>query len=134
MSESIRPCFLVIDQEHSGSISTRKLVIETAKFNVITSFSGEEALQTLTRFPAVDAIVLDAAVKDVPCNALVKGIRKTHPRLPIILVGTLGHDFCDGADHYLEAFDPSKLLKLLQSLEPERTALILARDEKLSEP
>lgn len=135
MSEPIiRPCFLVIDQEHSGSISTRKLVIETAKFNVITAYSGEEALQTLTRFPAVDAIVLDAGVKDVPCNVLVKEIRESHPRLPIILVGTLGHVFCDGADHYLEAFDPSKLLKLLQSLEPEKTALILEKDEKLSEP
>lgn len=26
----VRPCFLVIDREYSGSISTRKLVIETA--------------------------------------------------------------------------------------------------------
>lgn len=135
MSESIiRPCFLVIDQEHSGSISTRKLVIETAKFNVITAYSGEEALQSLKKFPAVDAIVLDAGVKDVPCKMLVKEIRESQPRLPIILVGTLGHDFCDGADHYLEAFDPSKLLKLLQTLEPEKTALILEKDEKLSEP
>jgi hypothetical protein len=70
----------------------------------------------------------------VPCKVLVKQIRKSQPRLPIILVGTLGHDFCDGADHYLEAFDPSKLLKLLQSLEPEKTALILENDEKLIEP
>jgi hypothetical protein len=38
----IRPCFLVVDQEHSGSISTRKLVIETAKFNVLTAYSGAE--------------------------------------------------------------------------------------------
>jgi response regulator RpfG family c-di-GMP phosphodiesterase len=128
----IRPCFLVIDQEHSGSISTRKLVIETAKFNVITAYSGDEALQTLNKFPAVDAIVLDAAVRDVPCNAMVQHIREKLPRMPIVLVGTLGHDFCPGADHYLEAFDPSKLLRLLQSLEPEKTALILQKDEKLS--
>jgi hypothetical protein len=32
-----RPCFLVVDQEYPGSISTRKLVIETGKFNVITA-------------------------------------------------------------------------------------------------
>ena len=130
----IRPCFLVIDQEHSGSISTRKLVIETAKFNVITAYSGEEALQTLTKFPAVDAIVLDAGVKDVPCDALVKRIRQRWPQLPIVVVGTLGHDFCDGADHYLETFHPGNLLKLLQSLEPEKTAQIMQQDEKLSNP
>lgn len=36
----IRPCFLVIDREFPGSISTRKLVLETAKFNVLTAYSG----------------------------------------------------------------------------------------------
>jgi response regulator RpfG family c-di-GMP phosphodiesterase len=70
----IRPCFLVVDQEHSGSISTRKLVIETAKFNVITAYSGAEALETLNKFPGVDAVVLDAGVRDIPCTALVKQI------------------------------------------------------------
>ena len=42
-----RPCFLVVDREHSQSISTRKLVIETAKFNVLTAYSAEEALELL---------------------------------------------------------------------------------------
>jgi hypothetical protein len=50
------------------------------------------------------------------------------------LVGTLGHDFCHGADHYLEAFDPSKLLNLLQSLDPEKTALILQKGEISAAP
>lgn len=61
-----RPCFLVVDREHSGSISTRKLVIETAKFNVITAYSSDEAIDTLRRFPAVSGIVLDAGMKDMP--------------------------------------------------------------------
>jgi CheY-like chemotaxis protein len=130
----IRPCFLVVDQEHSGSISTRKLVIETAKFNVITAYSGAEAIQTLKKFPAVDAVVLDAGVGDLPCRDVVKHIREIRPQIPVIAVGTLGNDSCPGADHSLEAFDPSKLLKLLQRLEPEKTALILQMDEKLSDP
>jgi DNA-binding response OmpR family regulator len=130
----IRPCFLVVDQEHSGSISTRKLVIETAKFNVITAYSGAEAIQTLTKFPAVDGAVLDAGVRDLPCSLLVKQIKENRPGLPVVVVGTLGYDFCAGADHYLETFDPSRLLNLLQKLEPERTALILEKDEKLSKP
>ena len=130
----IRPCFLIIDQEHSGNISTRKLVIETAKFNVITAYSGEEALQTLTKFPAVDGIVLDPAVRDVPCGLLVKRIKESYPRLAIIVAGTLGSDHCDGADRYLETFDPGRLLKVLQELEPEKTAEILKRDQKLSHP
>jgi hypothetical protein len=39
-----------------------------------------------------------------------------------------------GADHSLETFDPNQLLKLLQELEPEKTAEILQRDAKLSAP
>ena len=130
----IRPCFLVVDQEHSGNISTRKLVIETAKLNVITAYSGAEALETMTKFPEVDAVVLDAGVRDVPCLALVKQIKERRPHVPIILVGTLGHDYCPGADEYLETFDPNKLLILLQGLEPEKTAEILQRDAELSVP
>jgi DNA-binding response OmpR family regulator len=130
----IRPCFLIIDQEYSGNISTRKLVIETAKFNVITAYSGEEALDTLTKFPAVDGVVLDPGIRDLPCSLLVKRIKEGYPRLAIILAGTLGKDHCDGADHYLETFDPGQLLKVLQELEPEKTAEILKRDQKLSQP
>ncbi len=44
----IRPCFLVI---------------ETALLNVITPCSAEEAIATLTRFPAVDGAVLDTEVR-----------------------------------------------------------------------
>ena len=130
----IRPCFLVVDQEHPGSISTRKLVIETAKLNVITAYSGAEALESLTKFPGVDAVVLDAGVRDVPCTTLVKQIKQRQPRLPVILAGTLGRSYCPGADHYLEAFDPNKLLELLQELKPEKTAEILQKDAKLSAP
>ena len=130
----IRPCFLVIDQEHSGNISTRKLVIETAKLNVITAYSGAEALETLVKFPGVDAVVLDAGIRDLPCTALVKQIKQRQPRTPVIIAGTLGYDYCPGADHYLETFDPNKLLKLLQELEPEKTTEILQKDAKLSAP
>ena len=57
-----RPCFLVIDREFPGSISTRKLMIETAKFNVLTAYSGKEALEVFTRFPAVSGVVLTSSV------------------------------------------------------------------------
>ena len=62
-----RPSFLVIDREYAGSISTRKLVIETAKLHVITAYSAAEALETLECYPAVNGIVLDAGIRDIPC-------------------------------------------------------------------
>lgn len=129
----IRPCFLVVDQEHSGSISTRKLVIETAKFNVITAYTGAEAIQTLNKFSAIDAVVLDASIRDLPCSDVVKQLKQIQPLMAIIVVGTLGHDFCTGADQYLETFDPAKLLKVLQKLDPEKTAMVLEQEKRLSD-
>ena len=129
----IRPCFLIVDREHSGSISTRKLVIETAKFNVITAYSGAEAIETLRRFPAMDGVVLDAGIADLPCSEVVKQLKAIQRNVIIVVVGTLGNAPCVGADHYLENFDPAKLLKLLQRLQPEKTAIILQMDERLSD-
>ena len=125
----LRPCFLVIDREHSGSISTRKLVIETAKFNVITAYSGAEAVQALAKFPCVDGAVLDVGITDVPCGELIQRLKELQPRLPIIAVGKHG---CYGADHSVESFDPKSLLDLIERLHAEQTAEILEQEQVLS--
>ena len=124
----LRPCFLVIDREYSGSISTRKLVIETAKFNVITAYSGVEAVETLTKFPRVDGVVLDDSVTDIPCAELIQQLKQVQPRLPVIAVGTHG---CDGADHSVESFEPKILLELLKRLHADQTAQIFAHEKAL---
>jgi response regulator RpfG family c-di-GMP phosphodiesterase len=127
-----RPCFLVIDREYSGSISTRKLVIETAKLNVITAYSAAESIQTLLRFPNIDGIVLDAGIRDMSCNDLIATLKHSYPSIPIIVINAPGTIECPGADHQLESFDPRKLLGLLQGLTPNETAAIEARNEHLS--
>ena len=127
-----RPCFLVVDREYSGSISTRKLVIETAKFNVLTAYSGAEALETLERFPRVDGVVLDAGLCDGSCYDLVAGLRKIQPKIVVIAVSAPGADPVPNADYQLESFDPRRLLALLEKLKPYETAVIEARNEDLS--
>ena len=127
-----RPCFLVIDREYSGSISTRKLVIETAKFNVITAYSAQESLETIDRFPALDGVVLDAGLRDMSANDLIAALKAKHPNLPIVVICAPGAVDCPRADHQLESFDPRKLLAVLQNLTPEETAAIEARNEALS--
>jgi len=128
----IRPCFLVIDREFPGSISTRKLVIETAKFNVLTAYSGQEALEVFTRFPAVNGIVLDGGLDDVPCEEVASKIKLIQPKVPIIVIATPGFEDCPSADYQLESFDPAKLLEILRSLKPEASAAIEKRNEQLS--
>jgi DNA-binding NtrC family response regulator len=129
----VRPCFLVIDREYSGSISTRKLVIETAKFNVITAYSATEALDTLTVFPATTGVVLDAGISDMKCCDLVAKIKQQDPKLPVIVISAPGTHECPQADHQLESFEPGRLLALLQSLVPDATAAIEKRNEQLTQ-
>jgi CheY-like chemotaxis protein len=126
-----RPCFLVVDHEYSGSISTRKLVIETAKFNVLTAYSANEAIETLRRFPAVDGIVTDAEMPDMPCADLVRALKTLAPAAPVILVRRPMYDHCREADHQLESFDPRRLLELLEKLCPDHVAAAEKRNEDL---
>ena len=128
----VRPCFLVIDREFAGSISTRKLVIETAKFNVLTAYSSQEALDTLKAYPSVNGAVVDASMPDMSCSELIAALKEMKPNLPVIAVSAPGTAACRGADFHLESFDPKKLLGILQSLEPQQTAAIEKRNEELS--
>jgi CheY-like chemotaxis protein len=128
----VRPCFLVIDREYSGSISTRKLVIETAKFNVVTSYSAVEAIETLQAFPNMRGIVLDAGIRDMTCCDLVAKLKEIDSKSPVVVISAPGTHDCPQADHLLESFEPAKLLSLLQSLAPAETAAIEKRNEHLT--
>lgn len=112
----VRPCFLVADREYSGTISTRKLVIETAKLNVITTYSGEETIATLKRFPNVDGVVLDSKLEDMPLESLIQELKRLQPEVPVIVVVTPGYPGSGSSDHELDSFDPIRLLKLLENL------------------
>ncbi len=128
----VRPCFLVIDREFPGSISTRKLVIETAKFNVLTAYSGKEALQIFKRFPAVDGVVLDGGIEDTPVDELTQELKTLQPKIPVIVIAAPGYDGCPAADFQLESFNPAKLLEILRGLKPKESAQIEKRNEDLS--
>jgi len=129
----IRPCYLVIDRETSSGISTRKLIIETAKFNVITAYSSSEAIETLQKFAALDGVVLDAGMEDMPTENLIAALKQLQPKITVILVCTPRYAPCEKADHIVESFDPRKLLALLEKLQPEAIAAIERRNEDLED-
>jgi CheY-like chemotaxis protein len=116
MFNMIRPCFLVIDNQYPGSISARKLVIETAQLNVITAYSAQEAIGLLSRFPAVDGIVLDTEVQGIPCQQLIERLRQIRGDVPIITVSPTGHDRCDGEEYHVSSYDPQALLDQLKHI------------------
>ena len=124
-----RPCFIVIDREFPGSISTRKLVLETAKYNVITAYTSSEALDLLRRFPNVDGIVMDSTGHDEPCDQLVSRLRSISPKTRIAL--TSGRDYadCGKVDLQLDNYDPRKLLDAMALLFPAENASLNAHDD-----
>jgi response regulator RpfG family c-di-GMP phosphodiesterase len=121
----------VIDREFAGSISTRKLVIETAKFNVLTAYSAKEAIDTLSRFPGVDGAVVDTGIDDIECDELVRKLKEIKPSLPVIAVCGPNPNRCDPADYHLDSFAPAPLLNLLRKLMPEVSAQIERQEEQL---
>ncbi len=113
----VRPCFLVVDREFAGSISSRKLVLETAKFNVITAYSFAEARVLLDRFPRVDAMVVTSDHED-HAKHLLQWARTSHPGVKVIVTGPA--EVPDElADRHIEGFAPDKLLRALRDLFPD---------------
>lgn len=131
MRAMLRPCFLILDREFSTGISSRKLVIETAKFNVITAYSQAEALETLAAYPAVNGVVVDEHAEGIRCADLVDKLKQIKPGLPVIVVGN--HGSCGAADYYVESFSPEKLLVALQRLQPKETLAIDQTNQALGE-
>ena len=127
----LRPCFLVVDREFSSGISSRKLVIETAKFNVITAYSPAEAVETLNAFPAVNGAVVDEHMEGMNCPDLVTKLKAINPSLPVIAVGNKG--YCGPSDYHVDSFNPAKLLLVLQSLQPAETDAIEETNRALCE-
>lgn len=128
----VRPCFLVVDREYALSISTRKLVIETAKLNVITAYSGVEAIATLSAFPGVHGAVLDAGLRDMPCRDLVRTLKHLKPELPIIVVGSEGQYERGEEDYFLTSFEPGELLAVLKEFEGDKIATIRKHDAEMA--
>ena len=102
---------LMIESEQPEGISSRKLVVETAKHNVITAYNPSTGLELLRRFPAVDAVLIHATVLDhLP---LIPQIRDLNPDIPIIIATPRPTDQYAGASYTVPSHEPQSLLDLL---------------------
>jgi hypothetical protein len=112
-----RATFLIIEVEPPEGISSRKLVIETAKHNVITAYSGKEGLALFQRFPAVDAVIAHSELRDVPSGKILAHVKQQRPDVPTVLLsprpGAARHKY---ADHVLSSHHPQSLLHLLEKI------------------
>jgi DNA-binding response OmpR family regulator len=111
-----RPAFIMAEVEPLEGVSARKLVLETAKFNVITAHSMNEAFTTLKTFPKADALILHASLPGMESDTTVARFKKLRPGTPVIVLSPSEARQCKGADYNLPSYEPQALLNLLRSL------------------
>jgi predicted TIM-barrel fold metal-dependent hydrolase len=103
---------LMMEEEQPEGISARKLVVETAKHNVITGYGADTGLDLLKRFPNVDAILVHSSILERH-ETLLTTIKSHAPGVPIILAHPFGYPVSREATYLVDSHNPQQLLELL---------------------
>ncbi len=110
-----RPTIIVAEAEPGQALSTRKLVLETAKFNVLTAHSTDEALDIFQSFPnAACVIAVDGDTID--CARILKFVRTIRDDIPLIALSPRQAFKCGPANHHLSSYEPEALVQLMRKL------------------
>ena len=109
----MRLTILMIEVEQPEGISSRKLVLEAARHNVLTAYSGKGGLDLLNRFPNIDVVVVHTEMEGLSFQETVREIKRVRPELPVIAISPSADREEDGADYILSSYDPQDLLNLL---------------------
>lgn len=117
-----RPAFVVAEPEPEQALSTRKLLLETFKFNVLTGHSTSETLDLVRSFPNVDALIIHCGLPNFDGDNLIQSVKKMMPKLPIIAL-TPTDGSLTWADYVVHSHSPQELLQLVQELfgDPRKT-------------
>ena len=110
-----RPTILVAEPEPSQALSVRKLVLETAKFNVLTAHSTREALDLFHLFPNISMAVLVGG-QGIDCDGVAKSIKEATDKIPVVFLSTTIGGMCRHADETLPTGEPEILLELIRSM------------------
>ena len=109
-----RLAFLIVEAEPGQGLSTRKLLLESAKHNVLTAYSAEEGVRTFKRFPGVDAVVVDSELDGN--ERLVASIREQNSEIRVVCLSPREGAEAAWANDTVNSHDPAGLLKMLQEM------------------
>jgi hypothetical protein len=109
----VRPTIIVLDVPTEDTLSNRKLVLEIAKFNVLTAFTIQELLATARKFDA-DAFVVDTLIPDPDVKGVGSMLKQQFPRKPVVAVGAEVGEI--EADRFVEVNRPERLCETLREL------------------
>lgn len=111
----MRPIILVVDPPDPEMLSTRKLVLESAKFNVLTATCIEEAREILDACPVTAAIFHERALGPSSPERILAELKKKVHDTPVIVLSPNPSGIA-GASHVLSSHDPIELVRFLQTM------------------
>ena len=114
----VRPTFLIAEPKPQEGISARKLVLETALYNVITAYDGPGALELLEKFPNVDSVIVHSGLGERDYKRLIDMASTTKPGRMIVLISPTPGAHHPAAQYHLSSHDPKQLLDLLLEHHP----------------
>ena len=104
---------LMIEPEQPEALSARKLVVETAKHNVLTAYDTAVGMDLLRRFPNVDAVFVHLHCLDGH-PGLLKEIKNLAPHIPLIVASPGGINTTPEANYIVDSHRPDAMVRLLE--------------------
>jgi hypothetical protein len=102
----------MIEEEQPEGLSSRKLVVETVKHNVLTAYNANDGMDLLKRFPNVDAVLVHAGQLHKKPD-LLSEVRALCPNKPVVLASPFAEESSPEANFVVDSHKPQALLKLL---------------------
>ena len=79
------PFILIVDDE-APFVETMTKRLAKRDLNVISAFSGQEALKALDKHPEVDVVILDVKMPGMDGIETLKKIKATHPLIEVVML------------------------------------------------
>jgi hypothetical protein len=109
----VRLVVLMVEVEQPEGISARKLILETARHNVITAYSEGDAVKLLQRFPNVDLAVVHTELEGKAFESTVRRLKGVRPDLYIAAISPVVSAEPEGVNTLLSSHNPQELLDFL---------------------
>jgi DNA-binding response OmpR family regulator len=110
----MRPIFLVLDPPDPETLSTRKLILESEKYNVLTAFTAEEAVEIASRVP-INLVVLHDRIRNGEPSQLAADLKRVNPKVPVWVVSPQPHKIAN-VDQVISSFDPVALVQMARDM------------------
>ncbi|HVZ17028.1 MAG TPA: hypothetical protein VG897_07920 [Terriglobales bacterium] len=111
----MRPIFLVVDPPDPESLSTRKLVLESAMFNVLTATSLNEGREIVKLIPVSAMIIHEQAFRDITPETVITELKAIRPDTPVLVLAVRPSPIV-GATVVLSSHDPIELVRRLREM------------------